>query len=74
VGLKSKKSLSERSPRERAAIAAIFVVSLGIVLSAERDIQRRSPGSIRGSKLFWRCVSMNALGALAYFRWGRHGA
>ena len=69
--MKVKKPLSERSPAERAATAAIFVVSLGIVLGAERDIQRRSAGSIRGSRLLWRVFSMNALGALAYFRWGR---
>jgi hypothetical protein len=71
VELTNKKPFSERSPAGRAAIAAIFVISLGIVLSAERDIQRRSAGSIRGSKLLWRGISTNALGALAYFRWGR---
>jgi hypothetical protein len=26
---------------------------------------------VRGSKPLWRLVSLNALGALAYFRWGR---
>jgi hypothetical protein len=52
----------------------IVFVSLTIVAAAERDIHRRSSREIAGSKLVWRGASMNALGALAYFRWGRRGS
>jgi hypothetical protein len=38
---------------------------------AERDILRRPDSDIRGNKSVWRLVSLNALGACAYLRWGR---
>ncbi|HEX3801904.1 MAG TPA: hypothetical protein VHV75_03600 [Solirubrobacteraceae bacterium] len=56
-----------RSPKATSLIA----VSLGIVAVAERDIHNRPSGEIRGSKLLWRLVSLNALGALSYLKWGR---
>jgi hypothetical protein len=56
-----------RSPKATGLIA----ISLATVALAERDLQRRPPNEIRGSKLLWRVVSLNALGALAYLKWGR---
>ena len=56
-----------RSPKA----TSLIVVGLAIVAVAERDIQRCAPEEIRGSKLLWRLVSLNALGALAYLKWGR---
>jgi hypothetical protein len=50
-----------------------MVVSLGLVVSAERDIQTRSASELRGSKRLWRLVSLNAIGALGYFTLARRG-
>jgi hypothetical protein len=70
----SKKKLGEYSPAKRLWITVVFVVSLGIVAAGERDIQRRPADQVRGSKLLWRVVCLNALGAASYFRWGRRPA
>ena len=51
--------------------AGAIAVSVLIVATAERDIQRRPELEIHGSKRLWRLASLNALGALAYLRWGR---
>ncbi len=69
-----KKKLSEYSPAKRLWIAVVFLVSLGLVATGERDIQRRPTEQVRGGKLFWRVVCLNALGAAGYFRWGRRPA
>ena len=68
---RSKKKLSEYSPAKRLWLGIVFAVSLAIVAVGERDIQRRPAEQVRGSKLFWRLVCLNALGTLGYFRWGR---
>jgi hypothetical protein len=67
----AKQRLSERPPAQRLFIWALLVVSVGLVTAAERDIQRRPVNQVRGRKLPWRALSLNALGALAYFCWGR---
>jgi hypothetical protein len=56
--------------RSRKAIGFI-ALSLVIVAVAERDIHRSANAEIRGNKSLWRLLSTNALGALAYFKWGR---
>ena len=66
-----KKRLRDYSPREQTAIGFVLVVSLAIVGVAERDIQHRPDEEIRGPKLLWRALSLNAIGALAYFGVGR---
>jgi hypothetical protein len=68
---RSKKRFSEYSPAQRFWIAALGAVSLGLVAAAERDIQRRPADQVRGSKLPWRLLCLNAIGAASYFRWGR---
>jgi hypothetical protein len=55
----------------RLVTSLLFAVSLAIVVSAERDIQRRPAAEVRGSKLLWRVLSLNAIGAAGYLRWGR---
>jgi hypothetical protein len=52
----------------------LFAASLGLVAASERDIQHRPADQVRGSKLLWRLVCLNALGAASYFRWGRRPA
>jgi hypothetical protein len=66
-----KKSFSELSPPQRIAAVVSIVVSLVLVTAAERDLQRRPASKVRGDKRLWRLVSLNALGALTYLRWGR---
>ena len=61
----------ELSPTRRAVAAILFCVSLVIVAAAERDIERRGDSEIRGNRLAWRLVSLNAVGAAAYLRYGR---
>lgn len=57
---------------KRPVVTSILIaVSLGIVAAAERDLHRRPASRIRGSKWIWRPVCLNALGAIAYFSWGR---
>ena len=68
------QGLSELSPARRAVAVVAFVVSLGIVAAAERDIQRRPDSQVRGNRMVWRLVSLNAAGALVYLRWGRTSA
>jgi hypothetical protein len=59
------------SPAQRVWVLALLAAALGLVAAAERDIQRRPAEQVRGSKLLWRLVCLNALGAMSYFRWGR---
>jgi hypothetical protein len=65
------KRFSDLSPRGKAAASAAMAVAAGIVITAQRDLSRRPEAEVRGRKLVWRLASLNALGALAYFRWGR---
>ena len=54
--------------------AGLLALSLAIVITAERDLYYRPDDEIRGEKRLWRLASLNALGALAYLRWGRRTA
>lgn len=69
----SKKRFKERSRLERFGIIALTAALASIVASAERDLQRRPADEVRGSKTLWRLLSLNAVGAAIYFRWGRRG-
>ena len=55
----------------KAATIALGAVSVALIAFAERDLQRRPARQIRGPRLLWRLVSLNAVGALGYLRWGR---
>jgi hypothetical protein len=68
---RSRKRFLEYSPIQQAVIAAVFAVSLWLVVAAERDIQHRPAAEMRGSKVLWRVVCLNALGSVSYFLWGR---
>lgn len=60
------------APR-RAIVVPLILIALVIVAAAERDIHRRDDSEVRGNKTIWRLLSLNAAGALGYFRWGRAG-
>ena len=55
----------------RIAVYATRAVALPIIAAAQRDLVRRAPSQVRGDKRIWHLICLNALGALAYFRWGR---
>ena len=67
----SVSDMDKRSPGHRLLKVGLLAVSLAIVITAERDLHRRPDDEIRGEKRLWRVASLNALGALAYLRWGR---
>jgi hypothetical protein len=71
--MKAKTNLPP-TPAGRAAVGVAAVVSLAIIGAAQRDLHRRPADEVRGDKRVWRVVCLNALGALAYFRWGRRPA
>ncbi len=66
-----KKRYSELGASGKAAVLVITAISLLIIGRAERDIARREEDDVRGSRAVWRLVSLNALGAVAYLRFGR---
>ena len=71
---KTKESFRERSRGQRLLLLSLAAVSVVLVTAAECDIQRRPADRVRGSKLLWRLVGLNALGSLSYFRWGRRAS
>jgi hypothetical protein len=64
----------EFSPQQRNRVLALIAAALVLVAAAEVDIQRRPADQVRGRKLVWRMLCLNALGAVGYFRWGRRPA
>lgn len=71
---RKKKSFKELSPPQRAGAVVSMVISLALVISAERDLHRRPEEEIRGDKRLWRVLCLNAVGALGYFLLGRRPA
>ncbi len=65
------KDFEDLSPARRRLALLLIAASLALVAAAQRDIQRRPDAELRGSRLLWRLACLNALGAAAYFRWGR---
>lgn len=55
----------------KAAVLLLAAISLLIIGRAERDIASRDEDEVRGSRALWRIVSLNAVGALVYLRFGR---
>lgn len=71
---RSKKRFRDYSPPQQLLLGAIIAAALLVVGAAERDIQRRPADQVRGSKLLWRLLCLNAVGCAAYFRFGRRSA
>ena len=69
--MSSSTPFRERPPAQRALLSVVIAIAVAFVFATEVDIQRRPVDQIRGSKLLWRALSLNALGAIAYRRWGR---
>jgi hypothetical protein len=69
---RSRVRFSELSRRRQAGIVVLATVQLGLLVAAERDIQRRPAALIRGPKTRWRLLCLiNFLGPLSYFTFGR---
>jgi hypothetical protein len=66
-----KRRYSEMGTTGKALVLLITAISLLIIGRAERDISSREDEEVRGSRTVWRLVSLNAVGALAYLRFGR---
>lgn len=69
------KALAEfkrSSPVAQAAIVGVTAWNVWLIVTAQRDIQRRPADEVRGPKLLWRVACLtNTVGPLLYFRWGR---
>jgi hypothetical protein len=59
------------TPGGRALAGVAIAASVAIVVAAQRDLHVRPDDQVRGDRRVWRLVCLNALGALAYFRFGR---
>jgi hypothetical protein len=69
---RKKKRWSDLSREERAGIAGVGVVQVGLLVAALVDIVRRPADQIKGSKPLWAALSfVNFVGPIAYFRFGR---
>jgi hypothetical protein len=69
--MRNTKKLKDLSPPQRVAAVVALIISLGLVATAQRDLQRRPEDEVRGNKWVWRLVCLNALGALTYLLWAR---
>ncbi|MGO9750824.1 MAG: hypothetical protein ACLP8S_14240 [Solirubrobacteraceae bacterium] len=69
--MKEIDNFKSLSPVRRNTMLGLFAASLGLVAAAERDVHRRTSADVRGPKILWQIVCLNALGAVSYFRWGR---
>jgi hypothetical protein len=69
-----RRRFADLSPTGRALVSLLVVVGLGLIVTAQRDIQVRPDAQVRGSKLLWRVVCLNVLGAAVYLRWGRRSS
>ena len=61
-------------PAGRVGVSLIALLVLALIATAQRDLQQRPASEVRGSKLLWRLVCLNALGAAIYLRFGRRSA
>ncbi len=70
--MSNKKKWSEISPARRWAMVAAGAVQLTLQAAALRDIAKRTPEQINGSKKLWVAASfLNFAGPIAYFMKGR---
>ena len=67
-----RTKFSDLTPGRRALVLLLGVLQLGLLISAQLDIQRRRPDEVRGPKVWWRVICLiNFFGPVSYFRWGR---
>lgn len=67
-----KKQWKDLSKGKRGMIVAAGILQLTLQAAALRDIAKRSPAQVNGSKAGWVAASfINFFGPLAYFAKGR---
>ena len=69
-----KPRWSELSLRQKAMILGVVAVQAALAAAAQRDLSGRGAGQVRGPKVLWRLLTMNTMGALAYFAAGRRSS
>lgn len=67
----TKTPFGQRPTHEQVEIVGFIALSLAVVAVAQNDLRRRPADQIRGRKIVWQLLSLNALGALIYLCWGR---
>ena len=66
-----KQRCFELSSRQKATILGLVALQAVLAAAAQRDLSGRSAGQVRGPKGMWRLLTMNTVGAVAYFGIGR---
>lgn len=67
-----RKSWRDVSTTQRRLVSAVGLVQVTLLATALRDLRRRPPELVNGSKRFWGAVVfINFIGPIAYFWKGR---
>jgi len=67
-----RRRLRDLSAPQRAVLAALVLVQLGLLGAALFDLSRRPARKVRGDKRLWAAAAfVNYVGPLAYFACGR---
>jgi hypothetical protein len=64
----------DSSRRRTVLLSTVVITWLVVTPFVWRDLKRRTPEQVRGSKWFWRLASTNLTGSIAYFMIGRKGS
>lgn len=75
TGRRPKKTWSELTGPQRAAVLTMASVQLSLAAAAWTDLARRPADQVRGPKAIWALViAVNFVGPIAYFTKGRRTA
>ena len=67
-----KRRLRDLSAPQRAVLAVLVVLQLGLLAAALFDLSRRPARQVRGDKRLWVAASfVNYVGPIAYLTYGR---
>lgn len=66
------RSWSDLTRTQRAGLGLLTAVQIGLLISAQVDLSRRSADQVNGPKPLWRALTfINFVGPLSYFAVGR---
>ena len=66
-----KQRWADLTSRQKASVLGLIAVQAILVAAAERDLSSRNAAQVRGPKALWRVLTLNTVGAVAYFVVGR---
>ena len=67
-----KRRLRDLSAAQRAVLAVLVTLQLGLLAAALLDLSRRPARKVRGDKRLWVAASfVNYVGPIAYLTYGR---